>query len=220
MTNAQKDGKSPLMEITRDNLLSLIQNGLKQQGLSITALEKQAGVPKDTVRDFLRAKTQILRADKLQKIVRILQPEQKLAIRAELNAHAQIVPLPEGSEITYVDFPPGLDNNTVAAVHVRGEAMAPVFLDGWVIYYTTSAHAPVVNKAAPHVPYNPATASSDPFAAFLGKPCIIRLQNDTLMLRTLKAGENGTYTLAAYNTPDISNASVKDVYKIVFIKTN
>lgn len=208
------------MDITRTNLLALIQNGLQQHGLSISALEKQAGVPKDTVRDFLRAKTQILRADKLQKILRILQPEERLALTGELNALGEVVPWPEDKQKEMVDFPPSVDTNGVAALRVRGSAMAPVFHEGWILYYATS-HAPMVNKPSGwQVPYGGgAAASQDPYAAFLDKPCVIKLADGRLVVRTLKPGGEGKYVLAAYGAPDMQNVTVKDVYKIIFIKT-
>ena len=57
------------MEITRNNLLDVIRASLQERSLSVSRLEREAGVPKDTVRDFLRGKTYIPRADKLQKIL-------------------------------------------------------------------------------------------------------------------------------------------------------
>lgn len=208
------------MDITRDNLLSLIHDGLKHEGFSIAGLEKQSGVPKDTVRDFLRGKTQILRADKLQKILRILRPGDKLAVRFHLSAGAELMQLPDSHPKEYVDYPPGMDANSVEAVRVTGDAMAPVFLDGWVVYYTKNhAAASAGGKSDWKIPYD-GTASDEPYAAFLGKPCVILLEDGRLMLRTLRAGgASGTYTLAAYGTDDITRALVKDVYKIVFIKT-
>ena len=198
------------MEITRDNLLSLIKSGLQQHDLSISALERHADVPKDTVRDFLRGKTQILRADKLQKILRVLQPQEKLAVRYVLGSNAELLPH-SGDE---VDFPPGIDKGSVDAVLIKGNAMSPVFHDGWVVYYSTSPNASS-GKAGWQVPYGESSCANP----FLGKPCVIRLADGSLMLRTLKSGANGKYILSAYNTPDIKDVAIADAYKIVFIKT-
>lgn len=200
------------MEITRDNLLSLIKSGLQQHDLSISALERHADVPKDTVRDFLRGKTQILRADKLQKILRVLQPQEKLAVRYALGSNAELLPH-TGDE---VDFPPGIDKNSVEAVLIKGNAMSPVFQEGWVVYYSTDSNAPA-SKAGWQVPYG---SGNGPFAAFINKPCVIRLSDGSLMLRTLKQGSaEGKFTLAAYNTPDMRDVSISETYRIVFIKT-
>jgi hypothetical protein len=65
------------MEITRDNVLAFISSRLKTTELSVAELERLAGVPKDTVRDFQRGKTYMLRADKYQKIMDILAPGMK-----------------------------------------------------------------------------------------------------------------------------------------------
>lgn len=199
------------MEITRDNLLTLIKSGLQQHDLSISALERHADVPKDTVRDFLRGKTQILRADKLQKILRVLQPQEKLSVRYVLGDNAELIEH-SGEQ---VDFPPGIDKNTVEAVLIKGNAMSPVFHEGWVVYYSTDTTAQA-GKAGWQVPYGSGTA---PYAAFLNKPCVIRLTDGSLMLRTLKQGAEGKFTLAAYNTPDIRDVSISGAYRIVFIKT-
>ncbi|MGA7239904.1 MAG: hypothetical protein WBY44_29760 [Bryobacteraceae bacterium] len=64
--------------LTRDTLLLLIHSSLKRDNMSIAALERLSGVPKDAVRDFLRGKTHIPRADKLQKIMNVIQPHVKL----------------------------------------------------------------------------------------------------------------------------------------------
>jgi hypothetical protein len=42
------------------------------------ALERQAGIPKDSIRDFFRGKTYIMRADKLQKVSAVIDPDLKL----------------------------------------------------------------------------------------------------------------------------------------------
>ncbi len=62
------------MEITRDNLIAFVNERLTAEGLSVAELERRAGVPKDTIRDFQRGKTYILRADKYQKVMRVLAP--------------------------------------------------------------------------------------------------------------------------------------------------
>lgn len=199
------------MEITRDNLLSLIKSGLQQHSLSISALERHADVPKDTVRDFLRGKTQILRADKLQKIVRVLQPQEKLPVRYVLGNNAELLPH-SGEE---VDFPPGIEKNSVEAVLIRSNAMSPVFQEGWIVYYSTDKASPS-SKTGWQVPYG---SGSGPFSTFINKPCVIRLADGSLMLRTLKQAPEGKFTLTAYNTPDIRDVSISEAYRIVFIKT-
>lgn len=62
-------------EITRDSLLQLIASELERQGITVSELEKQADVTQDSVRDFIRGKTYIPRADKLQKILKVIKPD-------------------------------------------------------------------------------------------------------------------------------------------------
>lgn len=66
------------MELTRDNLLKLIRSGLEKHSLTVVALERQAGIPKDSIRDCFRGKTYIMRADKLQKVLAVIDPDFKL----------------------------------------------------------------------------------------------------------------------------------------------
>lgn len=61
-------------EFTRDNLITLIKIGLKNNALTIAGLERAANVSKDSVRDFFRGKCYILRADKLQNVLGYLYP--------------------------------------------------------------------------------------------------------------------------------------------------
>jgi len=213
------------MEVTRDNLLSLIRNGLKREDLSISALEKLASVPKDTVRDFLRAKTHILRADKLEKIRRILEPECKVTISGTVGADTQIIASKDTKD--KVDCPPGLEPVDVVAVRIKSDAMAPVFLNGWVVYYTEQRNLNVPGiRGGWTVPYNkPAkkTGKKDPdhnLAEFFGKPCIVKLKDGRMMLRTLKPGSTpGKYNLISYNAGDIKDAVITSAAKIIFIKT-
>jgi len=210
-----------MQDITRENLLKLIQGGMKREGLGVTALERGAGVPKDTIRDFLRGKTQILRADKLQKILRVLEPQPELTISGTVDKNAEILPVASPAEI--VPCPPGLQPSQVRAIRMESDAMTPVFFSGWIIYYSrhdqeTTATA---TKAGWKVPYAKAKiGSSTPYAEFLNKPCVVKLSDGRLMLRTLKLGsKKSRYHLISYNAPDIKDVTIEWAAKIVFIKT-
>jgi phosphatidylserine/phosphatidylglycerophosphate/cardiolipin synthase-like enzyme len=63
---------TPNPRITRESVLDLIDKAREEQGISVKGLENMAGVPADTMRDFLRGKAHLLRADKLQKILNVL----------------------------------------------------------------------------------------------------------------------------------------------------
>lgn len=58
--------------ITRQYVLDIINTTRKEQNLGLGALEQKSGVPKNTIRDFIRGKAHLIRADKLQKILNAL----------------------------------------------------------------------------------------------------------------------------------------------------
>ena len=67
-----KTSRLSTTQITRQYVLDLISTAREQQKLGPTALERKAGIPKDTIRDFERGKAYLIRADKLQKILNAL----------------------------------------------------------------------------------------------------------------------------------------------------
>jgi predicted XRE-type DNA-binding protein len=208
------------MEVTRKNLLALVKTGLERNQLSITALERNAEVPKDTVRDFLRGKTQILRADKLQKILRILQPQQKVPVAGFVGEESRITFEPTGQ---YVDCPPGLEPYDVTAVSIKGDAMSPVFLGGWVVYYSNTSDTGIPPLTGGwQVPYNApgSNAAGHDFQPFIGKPCIVKTKSGSVLLRTVKQGSApNRFHLVSYNCSDIEDAELDWAAKIIFIKT-
>lgn len=206
------------MEITRENLLELIKTGIKRDKLSISGLERNAGVPKDTIRDFLRGKTQILRADKLQKILRVLEP--KLHIAGEVQDSGEIIFM-QTAQMPEVDCPQGFDTADVTAVRVRGNGLLPVFHDGWVIYYSRRPDIGIPKITGGwQVPYAKATkGKADAFAEFLGKPCIVGLAGGRALLGTLKRpGSAENYSLTNHNANDIRNIKPEWAAKIILIK--
>ena len=62
----------PIDELTRESVLAFIAAAREEEGLSVDALERRAGVSKDTIRDFQRGKAHLIRADKLKKILNAL----------------------------------------------------------------------------------------------------------------------------------------------------
>lgn len=60
------------MEITRTSMLELLNDGITKTGLNPNALERAAELKQGTIKDVYRGKTEILRADKLQRIINVL----------------------------------------------------------------------------------------------------------------------------------------------------
>lgn len=85
------------MELSRNNLMAFINTEVARKSAKIKAqlgkrkrnayswneLEREAGASKDTVRDFMRAKATVLRADKFQKIAHSLGYDVVLLPRVE-----------------------------------------------------------------------------------------------------------------------------------------
>lgn len=205
------------MEVNRENLLNLIRSELAVRKMTVAGLERDAYVPKDTVRDFLRGKTQVLRADKLQKILKVIGREDKIILSGYVGDNAEIISLP-ANEKEEVDLPVGFDAQHIKAVKVKSDAMLPVFYQDWIIYYSETIEPDNQLRAGAKVYYN--SKIDNNFAEFINKPCVIKLTDGRLMLRTLKQGsKSNVYDLIGYNTENIKNASVDSVAKIVFIKT-
>jgi hypothetical protein len=210
------------MEINRTNLLSLVKSGLKRDEMSVSGLEREAGVPKDTIRDFLRGKTQVLRADKLQKILRVLEPQRKVKIAGLVGTGGEILFQDAAHTTDETDCPPGFEPFDVVAVRIAGNGMLPVFHDGWVIYYTRRQDLPIPSiPEGWQVPYGKEPAGSrDPFATLMGKPCVAGLADGRVLLGTLKpSAQNKGYDLDNYNASGLRNIKPKWVAKIIFIKT-
>jgi transcriptional regulator with XRE-family HTH domain len=62
----------PITVLSRESVLAFLTIAREEEGLRVNALEKKAGVPTDTIRDFERGKAHLIRADKLQKILKSL----------------------------------------------------------------------------------------------------------------------------------------------------
>ena len=208
-----------LMTYNRDDIVALVNKELLTRKLTITALEKNSGLSKDTIRDFLRGKTHIPRADKMEKLMHYLRPQQKIQVIDYVSPTTEILPL---HETLWVECPTGYDMDVVKAVLVKGDSLQPLFYDGWIIYYASNtlptAMLPANGKLL-QVPYNKAN-QENPFAEFIGKPCIVQLENGKLMLRTIRNSQQPShYDLLSYNAPDITQVKITTAWKIVYIKT-
>lgn len=128
-------------QITRESLLQLLNEGLRQTNISVNSLEIAAGLTQGTIKDFTRGKTEILRADKLQSILNVFKE-----LGANLVAPWQVadgvkqVPIlgtvPGGAlldvqqqhAVEYIPYPTKRRN--VGAVQVRGNSVNRLAPDG------------------------------------------------------------------------------------------
>jgi phosphatidylserine/phosphatidylglycerophosphate/cardiolipin synthase-like enzyme len=59
----------PITALNRKNVMAFLAAAREEKGLGVGEMEKNAGVPIDTIRDFVRGKSHLIRADKLQKLL-------------------------------------------------------------------------------------------------------------------------------------------------------
>jgi phage repressor protein C with HTH and peptisase S24 domain len=145
----------PIMDFNRDSLLALIDEGLSQRGWSDSQLAKEAGLKPHNIADLRRGKTQILRGDRLQRVLVALNgpsatysliasksdspPEQVVMIpvydvRASMGAGS----VSEGAVILYhIGFRKdwlqritSSPSSQLAAISAVGDSMEPTLSDG------------------------------------------------------------------------------------------
>ena len=140
-----------------------------------------------------------------------------------VGAGSKIYPIddyPTGSGFDEVEPPPGINPSKTVAVTIRGDSMHPVFQDGWTVFYDKKRDVDTPpRRDGLHVPYNKSTG--EPLSEFFNKPCVVKLKDGSMYLKTLKRGSRpGVYNLVSYNAPDIEDAALEWAAKIIFIKTS
>ena len=205
---------------TRDTLLNAIQRYMDTKGIPLSALARKAGVTYDSLKDFRWGRTQMLRGDNLQKVLILLgdgyQP--MIPILGDVGAGGEVRPIDDhapGGALEEVECPPGVNPSSVVALRIRGDSMHPVFQEGWIVYYSERIHI-----AAPeNDPIRFSGPAADVFERFYGKPCVIKLVDERVLLKTLKKGHiQGRYTLTSYNASDIENVAIEWAARIIFVK--
>jgi hypothetical protein len=229
------------MPLTRENLLQLIERHQAERKTSVSALEREAGLAKDTLRDFLRGKTHLLRADKMEKLRAVIAPQNRLSVAGVVEAEGRIRLSDAPGALGVAPCPPGLEAEQVIVLRVETEAMQPVLYPGALVYYSTDANADApLLQGGWQVPYaktegaktegaktegaktegatTEGADASGGLEAFLGKPAILTLGDGKRMLRTLKAGkQEKRYDLIAYNAETLENVEVTSAARILFI---
>lgn len=174
------------MELDREKLLTIIEKGRKDRDWSLRRVATEAGIKYGSLQDLLRGKTQILRGDKLLKVLKALnfQIERKSKVVGEVGAGAKIYPYDDyaqGAAIELVDRPLGGDlPDDIVAVRVRGDSMEPQFEAGWLLFY---------EKTQDGVPENCINAI-----------CVVKLADESMMVKKVKKGsQKGLFHLFSKN---------------------
>jgi phage repressor protein C with HTH and peptisase S24 domain len=211
----------PNMIHTRETLLSAIQSCMDTKNLSLRSLAQQIGVTYDSLKDFRWGRTQMLRGDNLQKVVIFLGKNFRptVPILGIVGAGGEVRPVDDhaqGACLEEVESPPGIDPSHVVALRIDGDSMHPAFQHGWVVYYSERMEIVAPPKDARLIR---GPSPMDPLVAFFGKPCVVKLDDDRVLLKVLKRGHtNGRYTLTSYNAPDIEDASIEWAARVIFVK--
>jgi Peptidase S24-like len=215
--NEEERIKPPHMFHTRDTLLSALQRCMNTKGISLREIARRAGVTYDALKDFKWGRSKMLRGDNLQKMVIFLGEEFQpmIPVVGEVGAGGEVRPIDDhapGACMEEVECPPGIDPSSVVALRIKGDSMHPVFQNGWIVYYSDRIEiaAPAIPSAKPLV---------DTLANFYGKPCVVKLADDRVLLKTLKKSHMpARYTLSSYNAPDIEDTQIQWAARIIFVK--
>jgi DNA-binding Xre family transcriptional regulator len=181
--------KPPYMFHTRETLLGALQRYMEAKGLSLRELARRSGITYDSIKDFKWGRTKMLRGDNLQKVVMFLGEEFQpmIPIVGVVGAGGEVRPVddyPPGSCMEEVECPPGVDPASVVALRIRGDSMHPVFQNGWVVYY--SERIEIAAPLPPTIRPIKGFSSIDPLSTFYGKPCVVKLEDERVLLKTLK----------------------------------
>jgi phage repressor protein C with HTH and peptisase S24 domain len=172
-------GYIPPMELTRENQLALIDEGLERKDLSQRGLEKLAGVKYGTIKELRRGK-RAMAADNWQKISRVLHgedmPSNKVPVLSYVGAGAKVYPIDDhapGGFFEEVEPPTGHTSAGIIALIVRGDSMEPMMEDGWLIFF---------HRESDGVPPD-----------CIGEWSVVKLEDDCLMVKKVRHGSKPGY---------------------------
>jgi phage repressor protein C with HTH and peptisase S24 domain len=107
-----------------------------------------------------------------------------------VGAGAEVVPIDDhepGAGLEEVDIPPGVPANAVLVI-VRGDSMYPRYFDNEYLLYVRDDRPP--NE-------------------FIGRECVVALEDGRIFVKVLRRGENGLFNLESWNAPLIENKAVQ-----------
>lgn len=110
-----------------------------------------------------------------------------------VGAGAEVNPIDDhakGEGLYSVECPRGLDPKATVAVEVVGDSMAPLILEGWVLFYDRSP------EPTP--------------SAVVGKLCVVKLEDGRVLVKQLKRGpEKGRFNLLSSNAAMIEDVALE-----------
>jgi hypothetical protein len=209
-----------MMHYTASALREEISTYLKNSGVSLRAFALESGITYDNMKDFMWGRTTMLRGDKLQKVVGLLQQKlgtdagPKVPIVGEVGAGGEVYPiddmplLPHQVETVdedyvnceWVEAPPGIYPNGVVALRVKGNSMLPFMPPGTIVYY-----AERFDGGAPD--------------HCLSSLCVVQMRDERTLLKMVRKGQtHGKFDLVSYNMETITDVELAWCAPVVFIK--
>lgn len=107
-----------------------------------------------------------------------------------VGAGAEVVPVDDhapGAGLEEVDIPPGVPANAVLVI-VRGDSMYPRYFDNEYLFYVRDDRPP---------------------GEYVGRECVVALEDGRVFVKVLRRGENGLFNLESWNAPLIENKAVQ-----------
>lgn len=110
-----------------------------------------------------------------------------------VGAGAEVIPFddhPQGGGMDAVICPQGLNPEKTVAVRVRGDSMAPLIQDGWLIFYSREPEADL--------------------PAVMGRTCVVKLVDGRVLLKQVRRGPVvGRVNLHSVNAPVIEDVAME-----------
>ena len=192
-------GSAMYFDVTREELLNLISAYEAEN--SLRSLSTKAGISYAALVDFKRGKSSMLGDKNLRAVMSILRPQENLIPTIPVVGYVGAGAVVEMADSNYaqgdgmyhVDCPRNIDSERGVALEVKGDSMEPLLSEGFLLFY---------NERHPGVP-----------AEFIGKICVLWLDNDGIMVKRVKRGSLvGRYDLVSIND---AHDTIKDA-KVIF----
>jgi phage repressor protein C with HTH and peptisase S24 domain len=118
------------------------------------------------------------------------RPARKAQAVGYVGAGSEVYPIDDheqGAGLDEVDIPPGVPEDAVLVI-VRGDSMYPRYFDNEYLFYMRDSRPP---------------------GDFVGRECVVKLDDGRIFVKVLRRGANGFFNLESWNGPMIENKSVE-----------